>query len=35
MFSNITYWLDKTVKKYPDKIGYADEIRGSLLIYFV
>lgn len=27
MFSNITYWLDKTVKKYPDKIGYADEIQ--------
>ena len=24
MLSNITYWLDETTDRFPDKIGYVD-----------
>lgn len=25
MYSNVTYWLDETAEKFPDKLGYVDE----------
>ena len=28
MQTNVTYWLDETVKRYPEKIGFVDENRS-------